>query len=94
VTVPIVEGKEAPTELALNLHWSWNHAADELWKQPRRRTIGGDSESLGHPADCVPGLDQGRISGAGVSSASQQDQDWLEAERETRSSPAEHPKLT
>jgi starch phosphorylase len=19
-------------ELALNLHWSWNHAADELWE--------------------------------------------------------------
>ena len=26
------EGVDALTELALNLHWSWNHAADELWK--------------------------------------------------------------
>jgi starch phosphorylase len=24
---------DALTELALNLHWSWNHAADELWKR-------------------------------------------------------------
>jgi starch phosphorylase len=25
-------GIDALTELALNLHWSWNHVADELWK--------------------------------------------------------------
>jgi starch phosphorylase len=24
---------DALTELALNLHWSWNHAADELWER-------------------------------------------------------------
>jgi glycogen phosphorylase len=30
---PEVEGMDALTELALNLHWSWNHAADELWKR-------------------------------------------------------------
>jgi glycogen phosphorylase len=30
---PEVEGMGALTELALNLHWSWNHAADELWKR-------------------------------------------------------------
>jgi starch phosphorylase len=28
----LVLGMEALKELALNLHWSWNHAADELWK--------------------------------------------------------------
>ena len=27
-----VNGVDALVELALNLHWSWNHAADELWK--------------------------------------------------------------
>ena len=27
------EGLEALTELALNLHWTWNHAADVLWKR-------------------------------------------------------------
>ena len=27
------EGFGALTELALNLHWTWNHAADELWKR-------------------------------------------------------------
>ena len=25
-------GIDALKELALNLHWSWNHAADELWE--------------------------------------------------------------
>jgi starch phosphorylase len=30
---PAVEGMDALTELALNLHWSWNHAADELWER-------------------------------------------------------------
>jgi starch phosphorylase len=27
------DGADALTELALNLHWSWNHAADALWQQ-------------------------------------------------------------
>ena len=27
-----IEGIDTLAELALNLHWSWNHAADELWK--------------------------------------------------------------
>ena len=27
-----VDGVDALVELALNLHWSWNHAADELWE--------------------------------------------------------------
>ncbi|MBW4027947.1 MAG: glycosyltransferase family 1 protein [Acidobacteria bacterium] len=30
---PEVEGVDALNELALNLHWSWNHAADELWER-------------------------------------------------------------
>jgi len=24
---------ETLTEIALNMRWSWNHAADELWSQ-------------------------------------------------------------
>jgi len=28
------EGMGTLTELALDLRWSWNHAADELWRQP------------------------------------------------------------
>ncbi len=28
-----IEGIDALAELALNLHWSWNHAADELWER-------------------------------------------------------------
>jgi starch phosphorylase len=27
-----VEGVDALAELALNLHWSWNHATDQLWE--------------------------------------------------------------
>jgi len=27
-----VDGVDSLVELALNLHWSWNHAADELWE--------------------------------------------------------------
>ena len=30
---PQIEGSDALVELALNLHWSWNHAADELWQR-------------------------------------------------------------
>jgi starch phosphorylase len=28
-----VEGFDSPAELALDLRWSWNHAADEVWQQ-------------------------------------------------------------
>jgi len=28
-----IDGIDALFELALNLHWSWNHAADELWEK-------------------------------------------------------------
>ena len=30
---PEVEGMDALTELALDMHWSWNHAADEIWRR-------------------------------------------------------------
>jgi glycogen phosphorylase len=29
---PNVDGMDALAELALNLHWSWNHASDEIWR--------------------------------------------------------------
>jgi len=28
-----LEGVNSLTELALDLRWSWNHAADEVWQQ-------------------------------------------------------------
>ena len=28
-----VKGFDAPAELALDMHWSWNHAADQVWRQ-------------------------------------------------------------
>jgi starch phosphorylase len=30
---PQIEGRDALIELALNLHWSWNHGADQLWER-------------------------------------------------------------
>jgi hypothetical protein len=27
-----IEGIDDLAELALNLHWSWNHASDRLWE--------------------------------------------------------------
>lgn len=29
---PQIEGHDALVELALNLHWSWNHGSDQLWE--------------------------------------------------------------
>ena len=31
-TWPNLEGMDELAELALNLHWSWNHASDEIWQ--------------------------------------------------------------
>ena len=28
-----IEGIDSLMELALNMRWSWNHSADELWKE-------------------------------------------------------------
>jgi len=28
-----IEGFDSLAELALDLHWSWNHATDEVWRQ-------------------------------------------------------------
>jgi starch phosphorylase len=28
-----VEGFDSLAELALDMRWSWNHAADEVWRQ-------------------------------------------------------------
>ena len=28
-----IEGYDSLAELALDLHWSWNHATDEIWRQ-------------------------------------------------------------
>ena len=28
-----IEGFESLAELALNLRWSWNHRADQVWRQ-------------------------------------------------------------
>ncbi len=28
-----IEGFDSLAELALDMHWSWNHAIDEVWRQ-------------------------------------------------------------
>jgi starch phosphorylase len=28
-----IEGFDSLSELALDMHWSWNHATDEVWRQ-------------------------------------------------------------
>ena len=28
-----IEGFDSLAELALDMHWSWNHATDEVWRQ-------------------------------------------------------------
>ena len=28
-----IEGVDSLAELALDMHWSWNHATDEVWRQ-------------------------------------------------------------
>ena len=28
-----IEGFDSLAELALDMHWYWNHSADEVWKQ-------------------------------------------------------------
>ncbi len=30
--LPKIEGMDELGELALNLHWCWNHASDEIWE--------------------------------------------------------------
>ena len=30
---PMPQGLEGLTELALDLHWSWNHVADNIWRR-------------------------------------------------------------
>ena len=32
ISRPKIEGMDELAEFALNLHWSWNHASDELWE--------------------------------------------------------------
>ena len=34
---PKIDGMDALAELALNLRWSWNHSADELWGKLNRK---------------------------------------------------------
>ena len=35
-----IEGFDSLAELALDMHWSWNHATDEVWRQLDPETVG------------------------------------------------------
>jgi hypothetical protein len=39
-----VEGFDSLAELALDMHWYWNHPADEVWKQLDARSAAGRGE--------------------------------------------------
>jgi glycogen phosphorylase len=45
-----IDGIDELVELALNLHWSWNHAADEVVGNARQGTLGNHTKPVGHPA--------------------------------------------
>jgi hypothetical protein len=68
---PKVEGMGALAELVCNLHWSRNHAADELLEQLDPEQWEGDTKPAGHPADNPPGEDQVFVGNAGTSSTSE-----------------------
>ncbi len=51
-----VEGFDSLAELALDLRWSWNHAADEVWQQLdpalwelTHNPVGGVTDRLARP---------------------------------------------
>ena len=50
-----IEGFDELAELALDMRWSWNHYADELWRQFDAKLWGDHPKPMGHPADCFAG---------------------------------------
>ena len=46
---------DALTELALDLRWSFNHAADQNLGAARSRTLGTDAQSVGRACRLCPG---------------------------------------
>jgi hypothetical protein len=61
-----VDGVDALVELALNLHWSWNHAADELWEALDKELWGDHAKPMGYPANGLSRKNQGCVRHAGV----------------------------
>jgi starch phosphorylase len=51
------KGLEALTELAMDLHWTWNHCSDELWRQldPALWAL------TSHPSDVLQKVSRGRL---------------------------------
>jgi starch phosphorylase len=47
-----IEGFDSLAELALDMRWSWNHAADELWRQ-LDPDLGGSDGNGPHPVAAV-----------------------------------------
>ena len=41
-------GMDELIELSLDLRWSWDHGADEIWRSLGSRIVGPHPQSLGH----------------------------------------------
>ena len=65
-----IDGFDALAELALNLHWSWNHAADELWEGLDKELWNATQNPWVILADGFQRKDQSRTERPGVSPAS------------------------
>ena len=56
-----VEGFDSLAELALDLRWSWNHAADDVWRQLDPALVGTHPQPLGCLADGLAESDRARV---------------------------------
>ena len=54
-----VDGFDSLAELALDLHWAWNHRTDGVWRL-LTRTVGSHAESMGRVADGLARSTQAR----------------------------------
>ena len=42
-------GMDELVELALDLRWSWNHSADNIWRPAGSGVVGPHPQPVGHP---------------------------------------------
>ena len=80
-----VEGFDALTELALDMRWSWNHSADEVWRQLDRHLW----ELTGNPWVVLQTVSQDKLQRALADAAFRTKVDALvSAKREAAGAPA------
>ncbi len=49
-----IEGFDALVELTLDMRWSWDHGADEIWRKLDPGSLGSYTESIGCSANSFP----------------------------------------